>query len=87
MHGLLLRCVSSAPGTSARKTPQPVRLTGGIQAWPIRWFRVSRFNSISECGNRVRDARTPVICLSLESIVLRLSYQITAFIVERVCHG
>jgi hypothetical protein len=38
MHGLLLRCVLSAPGTNARKTPQPIRLTGEIQAWPIRWF-------------------------------------------------
>ena len=65
MHGLLLRCVLSTPGTNARKTPQPLRLIGKIQAWPIRWFWFGRFNSVCQCGNRLPDGQMAVTEFSL----------------------
>ena len=87
MHGLLLRCVLSTPGTNARKTPQPLRLIGEIQAWPIRWFSVGRFNSVCQCGNRLRDGQTAVTEFSpVFSSIKTESDCSTALIIEQARH-
>ena len=44
---------------------------------------MSRFNSVSKCGEGVHGAGTAVIPLSPKSSLERLSYLITAFFVER----
>jgi hypothetical protein len=40
-------------------TPQP--WSSQARAWPIRWFRASRFNLVFECGEDVHAAGTAFI--------------------------